>query len=121
MSAVEDFEDTEIRDQWGNPPLVKIAAAERATMNAKTETNIDNRRDNSINKPLPWMVLLAIIASLALGFAISSRSEAVKAERETRMLEYYLLELDAKFINAGLKDPAESIANKLKAEREKKP
>ena len=120
MSAAEDFEDTEIRDHFGLPPLAKITAAERAAVNAKMDTRVDNRRDYSINKPLPWLVLLALIAALALGLAISAFSEAVKAEREARMLEYYLLELDAKFINAGLKDPAESIANKLKAERERK-
>jgi uncharacterized membrane protein YidH (DUF202 family) len=34
------------------------------------------------------------------------------AERETRMQEYYLLELDAKFIGAGLKKPEESIAKR---------
>jgi hypothetical protein len=34
-------------------------------------------------------------------------------ERETRMYQYYLLELDAKFIGAGLKKPDEAIAKKL--------
>lgn len=35
------------------------------------------------------------------------------SERETRMLEYYLLELDAKVISAGLKDPKDGIAKKI--------
>jgi hypothetical protein len=32
---------------------------------------------------------------------------------ETRMQEYYLLELDAKFIGAGLKKPEDSIAHQM--------
>ena len=42
---------------------------------------------------------------------------AVNAEREARMLEYYLLELDAKVIASGIKRPEDSIANKLKREK----
>lgn len=40
-----------------------------------------------------------------------------RTEKETRMLEYYLLELDAKFISAGLKPAEESIAQKLAQKR----
>lgn len=56
---------------------------------------------------------LSVLANIALAFLYSAHTT------EVRMLEYYLLELDAKFINAGLKDPAESIAKRLQQQREK--
>lgn len=70
-------------------------------------------------KLLPVLVLLTLLTGVSIGIAAFAFAASGKSERETRMLEYYLLELDAKFINAGLKDPADSIAKKLKAEREK--
>lgn len=69
-------------------------------------------------KVLPLLVLLTLVCGMSIGLTVFAFTAASKAETETRMLEYYLLELDAKFINAGLKDPAESIANKLKARQE---
>lgn len=69
-------------------------------------------------KLLPIIVLLAVLCGLSIGLAVFAFSASRNADREARMLEYYLLELDAKFINAGLKDPAESIASKLKQRQE---
>lgn len=43
-----------------------------------------------------------------------------ETEREARMLEYYLLELDAKVIASGLKPESDSIAKKLEAKRKEK-
>lgn len=71
-------------------------------------------------KIVPILVLLTLICGLSIGLTVFAFSAARDADREARMLEYYLLELDAKFINAGLKDPAESIANKLKQQREER-
>jgi hypothetical protein len=67
---------------------------------------------------LPILVILAVLCGLSIGLAVFSFAASRNADREARMLEYYLLELDAKFIHAGLKDPAESIANKLKKRQE---
>jgi predicted ribosomally synthesized peptide with SipW-like signal peptide len=53
------------------------------------------------------------LASIAIVAAGVAGTLAYWAERETRMLEYYLLELDAKFIHAGLKPPEEAIAVRL--------
>lgn len=58
-------------------------------------------------------IVLGLIAGLALGCAVYAEIEASKAEREARMLEYYLLELDAKFIAAGLKKPEDAISKQL--------
>ena len=68
-------------------------------------------------KLLPILVLLALLCGLSIGLSVFAYSASRNADREARMLEYYLLELDAKFIHAGLKDPSESIANKLKGEK----
>ncbi len=69
------------------------------------------------SKVLPIIVILAVIAGGAIALAIQAKSKAEAAAMETRMLEYYLLELDAKAISAGIKKPEESIANKLKKEK----
>lgn len=66
---------------------------------------------------LPILVILSLLCGLSIGLAIFAFSASRNADREARMLEYYLLELDAKFIHAGLKDPAESIAKKLEEQK----
>lgn len=59
------------------------------------------------------MLGISIVVNVLLLFAYKN------ADTETRMLEYYLLELDAKFIGADLKEPSESIAKKLSERRRK--
>lgn len=54
------------------------------------------------------------MASAALVMAGVAWYQTSIAERETRMLQYYLLELDAKFIAAGLKKPDEAISGQLR-------
>lgn len=61
---------------------------------------------------LGGLLAISVAANIFLGWAYQN------AGTETRMLEYYLLELDAKFINAGLKDPAEAISKRLQEKRE---
>jgi hypothetical protein len=58
--------------------------------------------------------ILAVLVSINVISTTMMFIEWRIAERETRMLEYYLLELDAKFIGAGLKKPDDSIAKHLK-------
>lgn len=60
------------------------------------------------------LLAISVAANIFLGWAYRD------VETEVRMLEYYLLELDAKFINAGLKDPAEAISKRLQERREAK-
>jgi hypothetical protein len=70
-------------------------------------------------------IVLGVVAGLALGIAVITLVDSIRntdrteeasklAEREARMLQYYLLELDAKVIKAGIKPADEAIANKLK-------
>ena len=71
--------------------------------------------------------LMLVIAScgVVMGFNLSRQAEISQElidvkhadedkERQAELLKYYLLELDAKFISAGLKKPEESIAKRLK-------
>ena len=51
-----------------------------------------------------------LIAGLGIAIALWAIFQASISERETRMLEYYVLEMDAKLIAAGVKKPEESVA-----------
>jgi len=66
-------------------------------------------------------VSIAAIAAafLSLGLALWARGDAERAEREARMLEFYVLELDAKLVAAGYKTDSESIAKRLKQEKQR--
>lgn len=66
---------------------------------------------------VPLVVVLALSAGLAIGLSTTALVRSGDAERESRMLEYYLLELDAKAIAAGIKQPDEAISKKLEGER----
>lgn len=59
-------------------------------------------------------VVLCVLCGLGLGMAIYSQIEAAKAERETRLLEYYVMELDGKLMKQGVIDPSESWSAKQK-------
>jgi hypothetical protein len=59
-------------------------------------------------------LLSAVMAAFALGLSSKAADKADRAEREARMLQYYVLEMDAKLIAAGFKTDAESVAKKLK-------
>lgn len=66
------------------------------------------------------VILLLIVlggCGVVIGIDVSERTanerEMSKVEQEARMQQYYLLELDAKFISASIKKPEDSIARKL--------
>jgi len=56
--------------------------------------------------------LLAVLCGISLVRSEAARDAAQKAERESRMQQYYLLEMDAKLIAAGIKKPDEAIAKR---------
>lgn len=83
-----------------------------------------NRSDNQSSVTINNLgkasyILLAAFCGISLGFGVTAIYVSSRAERESRMLQYYLLELDAKFIAAGMKKPEESVANKLSQEQRK--
>jgi len=63
---------------------------------------------------VPLIVVLAVLAGCSAALSALAWHDAVVAEREARLLQYYLLELDAKFIGAGLKKPDDAISKQLK-------
>ena len=65
------------------------------------------------SKLLPLVVLLSILCGLSIGLTAFAFSAARNADRESRMLEYYVMELDGKLMKSGLLDPKDSYsANK---------
>jgi hypothetical protein len=73
----------------------------------------NSRASAIINDRSKSFILSTLVALNVLG-TVAMFAEWRIAERESRMLQYYLLELDAKFIASGLKKPEESIAGKLR-------
>lgn len=67
------------------------------------------------------IVVVGVIAGLALGSALYSQWKTTIAERETRLLEYYVMELDGKLMATGVIKPPESwSAQKRKREENDK-
>ncbi len=59
------------------------------------------------------IIVLSILSGMAIAFAIFAIRESGKAEREARMLQYYVLEMDAKLIASGVKKPGDAVAMNL--------
>jgi hypothetical protein len=90
--------------------------------------------DKSVNKALEKFISIIIANSMAIGIAIVlaiwviSKFSSVEAayqeqEREARMVEYYIHEVDGKLISAGFLKPSQNFDNfkrKLEAEEKSK-
>lgn len=122
----------------GDDPIIPDLSNEAVSHGAGGSATGGNafhiRHDHGLSKGGQLFVVVA--SCLALGLAVgavvinatsgaaqrelhesqidSLKAEVEESKTETRMLEYYLLELDAKAIAAGIKRPEEAIANKLK-------
>lgn len=91
--------------------------------------NINTEQDGNtavgkatITLPLgPWMVpmfvVLALITGVAVALAVRANEAAEKAERETRMLEYYVMELDGKLMASGVIEPNRSWSAQKRGEK----
>lgn len=66
------------------------------------------------SKLLPWLMACCLLAGFAAAIATFALIESQHSERESRMLQYYVLEMDAKLIAAGIKKPEESVAQQEK-------
>ncbi len=64
-------------------------------------------------------VICTLLCTITMLGTVWALYQAAVAERETRMLQYYLLELDARAIRYGIKTDDESIAKKLSQPKEK--
>jgi hypothetical protein len=63
-------------------------------------------------KLLPWILVCSIVSGFSIGLSIFAISTAHSSDRETRMLEYYVMELDGKAMKAGIIRPEESWSGK---------
>jgi hypothetical protein len=61
---------------------------------------------------VPLVIVLAILCGLAIGLTAFAFSAARNADREARMLEYYVLELDGKLMASGVISPKDSFSSK---------
>ncbi len=87
-------------------PISENKADNRSSISSTVNT------DNSVNKSLPWICVAIAAGFLALGLSASAMLEARRAEREASMLEYSVLQMDAKLIASGIKTADESIAKR---------
>jgi len=73
---------------------------------AQGQTHIQDNRQT-------FIISEKTLAAVAIAIALGAGLLAYFAEREARMLEYYVLEMDAKLISHGIKPPEDAIALRL--------
>lgn len=103
MSVIAKTEDDDERNEWGLPPVVTDAPNNRGA--------ISQQVDNSVNKALPWVVLVAIVscsmAGAAIGLSVGARDTANEAkrlaDRETRLQRLELDEVKVALQTQGIK------------------
>ena len=62
------------------------------------------------SKLLPWLMLTCLLSGAAIVGVVLDMIEQTRTERETRMLEYYVLELDGKLMAARVIEPQQSYS-----------
>ena len=87
-------------------PLMRAWASPRVDNQSASVVQIESA------KLVPLIVVLAITSGLAIGLAVMSLVDSGRTERETRMLEYYVMENDGKLVEAGLLKPNETWSAK---------
>lgn len=65
---------------------------------------------------VPLVIVLAILCGVSIGLTVFAFTAAGNAEREARMLEYYVMELDGKLMSAGVIESAQSYSAKKRKE-----
>lgn len=84
---------------------------------AKGPVSLTLHLDKSVGKVASWIIGAALAGFALIGAGIVLAVWMVIAythtERETELLKYYVLEMDAKLIAAGVKKSDESVAGKL--------
>lgn len=65
---------------------------------------------------MPTLVMLALLCGSSIGLTAFAFSAARNADREARMLEYYILELDGKLMSSGVIESKESYSAKKRKE-----
>lgn len=98
------------------PPLADTTNVLPILSENKGSLSLSLTIDKSVSKVATWVIGIIVGNSILVGASIVLAVWMIvsyqHAEREARMQQYYLLELDAKFIAAGLKKPEEAISKK---------
>jgi hypothetical protein len=103
MIGIAETAEQDERNDWGLPPVSADVPYNRG--------NVHQAVDNSVNKPMPWVVLVAIVAcsmaGVALGLSIGAKDTANEskriAERETRLQRLELDEMKVALQTQGIK------------------
>ncbi len=93
-------------------------------MSTQTRTDMHETRHGSPSasvsisgeRLVPLVIVLAILCGVSIGLTAFAFTAAGNAERESRMLEYYILELDGKLMSAGVIESKESFSAKKRKE-----
>lgn len=135
MSAGKDMDmaECELRDQFGNPrlrqpntrPIARVRGG-RSPLNS----HVDQRTDNSTNKPMPWVALGCTLGGIGFAMGISAmlvvfigapayidaRVKQAEAEMESRFAQR-LASVEANSHNAAsISEIWRNRVNKLEAE-----
>jgi len=94
-----------------------VDVANIPTLRTRTEGRSASIVQIESSKLLPALLIIGVLSAFGSAMAILAWSKAGSAETEARMLEYYVLEMDAKLLAAGFKTSKESIAEKRQGER----
>lgn len=88
---------------------------------AKAPVSLTLTIDKSVSKVAAWVIAVIVGNSVLMGvgivLAIWMTVSYRETEREVRMQQYYLLEMDAKLIAAGVKKPEEAVSKKLESSK----
>lgn len=88
---------------------------------AKAPVSLTLTIDKSVSKVTAWVIAVIVGNSVLMGagivLAIWMTVSYRETEREVRMQQYYLLEMDAKLIAAGVKKPEEAVSKKLESSK----
>lgn len=103
-------------DEYPARAAVSLNAQKGASISsvAKIKKNINSGN----NKPLPWIALAIAASFLSLGLGVGAFVMGRIAEREARLDQYYILELDGKLIKLGVELP-EGGLQRFKENRER--
>jgi hypothetical protein len=87
-------------------PLSQFYASPRVSGQSASVVQIES------SKLVPLVIVLAILSGVAIGLTSFAFTAAGNAEREARMLQYYVMELDGKLMAAGVIESKESFSAK---------
>lgn len=83
-------------------PMAQFVASPRTDHQSASIVQIES------TKFLPILVLLTLLCGLSIGLTVFAFSAARNSDREARMLEYYVMELDGKLMAQNIIEPSRS-------------